>query len=90
MANHPSAERRNRQRIKQTNRNRSIKSSTRTALRKARAALAAGDVKLAETLVRDVESRLDRATTKGVLHRKAASRVKSRLSTQLHKLSTAS
>ncbi len=89
MANHPSAERRNRQRIKRAARNRTVKSGTRTALRKARAALAAGDVKLAETLVHSVEGQLDRAASKGVIHSKAASRVKARLHTQLHKLSNA-
>lgn len=90
MANHPSAARRNRQRIKQAARNRNVKSSTRSALRKARAALAAGDTKLAETLVREVECKLDRAASKGVIHDKAASRVKSRLYTQLGKLTSAS
>ena len=89
MANHPSAARRNRQRIKRAARNRTVKSGTRTALRKARAALTAGDVNLAETLVHSVESQLDRAASKGVIHSKAASRVKARLNTQLHKLSTA-
>ena len=89
MANHPSAERRNRQRIKRTARNRNIKTSTRTALKKARAALAAGDPKLADTLVREVESKLDGAASKGVIHSKAASRVKSRLYTQLSRLNKA-
>ena len=89
MANHPSAERRNRQRIKRTARNRNMKSSTRTALKKARAALAAGDTKLADALVREVEGKLDRAASKGVVHPKAASRVKSRLYTQLNKLASA-
>ena len=90
MANHPSAERRNRQRIKRTARNRNIKSSTRSALRKARAALAEGDVKRAETLVRAVESKLDGAASKGVYHSKTASRVKSRLYTQLARLNKSS
>lgn len=89
MANHPSAERRNRQRIKQAARNRTVKSATRSALRKARAALASGDTKLAESLVRHVEGQLDRAASKGVIHNKAASRVKSRLYTQLSKIAAA-
>lgn len=89
MANHPSAERRNRQRIKRTARNRIIKGSARTALKRARSALAAGDVKLAESLVREVEGKLDRAASKGVIHSKSASRVKSRLNSQLHKLTKA-
>jgi small subunit ribosomal protein S20 len=87
MANHKSAKRRNRQRIRRTARNRSIKSAARTVLKKARTALAAGDAKTAEALVREVESSLDRGASKGVLHPRAASRVKARLHTQLSKLS---
>lgn len=86
MANHASAERRNRQRITRTAHNRSIKSDTRTIVKKARTALASGDSSLAKTLVRQVESRLDKAAGKGVLSAKAASRVVSRLNQQLHKL----
>ena len=86
MANHPSAERRNRQRITRAARNRSIKSSTRTALRKAREALASGDVARAEVLARAAETQLDHAASKGIVHPKAASRVKGRLYSQLHKL----
>jgi small subunit ribosomal protein S20 len=86
MANHPSAERRNRQRVTRTARNRSIKSAARSALRKARTALASGDATLASSLVRHVESQLDRAASKGAIHDKVASRVKSRLYSQLNKL----
>ena len=43
MANHPSAEKRNRQRITRTDRNRAATSALRTTLKKARAAVAAGD-----------------------------------------------
>jgi small subunit ribosomal protein S20 len=86
MANHPSAQRRNRQRIKRTARNRAISRTTRTALKKARAALAAGETAQAEALVRAVESKIDSASSKGVVHRRAASRVKSRLYAQLSKL----
>lgn len=89
MANHASAERRNRQRIKRTARNRAVKSETRTTVKKARAALASGDSALAKTLVHKVESSLDKAAAKGVVHHKAASRVISRLHQQLHKLASA-
>ena len=89
MANHPSAERRNRQRIARAARNRSVKSTTRSVLRKAREALGSGDAKLAESLVRTAESQLDHAASKGVVHCKAAARVKARLYSQLHKLTSA-
>ncbi len=83
MANHPSAERRNRQRIKKTARNRSIKSSVRTELKKARAAIQSG-VEDVQALVRTVESKLDKAATKGVMHARSVARAKARLYRRLH------
>jgi len=83
MANHPSAERRNRQRIKRTARNRSVKSAMRTEVRKARTAI--GEDKAdAAALVMAVVSKVDRAASKGIIHPRAASRTKSRLARQLH------
>jgi small subunit ribosomal protein S20 len=81
MANHPSAEKRNRQRIKRTRRNRSIKGATRTIVGKARAAVGSGE-KTAAALVLAAVRALDRAASKGVIHRKKASRTKSRLARQ--------
>ena len=51
MANHPSAEKRNRQRIVRTERNRALKSALRTTIKKARAAVGAGSAKDAKPLV---------------------------------------
>ena len=79
MANHPSAEKRNRQRIVRTERNRALKSALRTTVKKARAAISAGDVKLAKPLVAAAESALARAASKGVIAKKSASRVTARL-----------
>ena len=84
MANIKSAEKRNRQRLKAEAANRIVRGSTRTALKKARQAIAAGDPNAAE-LVRAAESALDRAATKGVLHPNNASRRKSRLYVALNK-----
>lgn len=78
MANIKSAEKRNRQRITREARNRVVRGSTRTALKKARVAIANGDANAAE-LVRNAESALDRAATKGMLHQNNAARRKSRL-----------
>ena len=78
MANIKSAEKRNRQRLKAEATNRVVRGSTRTAIKKARQAIAAGDPNAAE-LVRAAESALDRAATKGVIHSNNASRRKSRL-----------
>ena len=84
MANHPSAEKRNRQRITRTVRNRAIKSSLRTTLKKARSAVAAGD-KSAGELVLLAEKALARAASKGVLTKKTAGRVTSRIAAAAHK-----
>ncbi|HWM87128.1 MAG TPA: 30S ribosomal protein S20 [Kofleriaceae bacterium] len=79
MANHKSAEKRNRQRPKRQLRNRTALGSMRTALKKARAAL---DTKSAEAtaLIKQAVQQIDKAVTKGVVHRRTASRLISRLS----------
>jgi small subunit ribosomal protein S20 len=89
VANHPSAEKRNRQRIKRTDRNRSIKSSVRTLVKRVRAAIEAKDKDAAKTALVNAESALDKAATKGACHPKAASRTVSRLAAQVGKLAAA-
>ncbi len=86
MANHPSAEKRNRQRIKRTLRNRVARGSVRTAVKQARAAIAAGDGKAAAAPVLDATRALARAAGKGVLHARSAARTTSRLQSQLARL----
>jgi small subunit ribosomal protein S20 len=78
MANHPSAEKRNRQRIVRTERNRALKSALRTTVKKARSAIGAGE-KGAASLVAAAESALARAASKGVIAKKSAARVTARL-----------
>lgn len=84
MANHASAEKRNRQRIKRTARNRAAKSSLRTALKKARTVVKQ-DPAAALASVRTASSELDKAATRGVIPAKRASRLKSRMAAALHK-----
>jgi small subunit ribosomal protein S20 len=79
MANHASAEKRNRQRIKRTARNRAAKSELRTALKKARTALKGAAQGAAATTLNAAQSALDRAAAKGVIPARRASRTKSRL-----------
>lgn len=86
MANHASAEKRNRQRIKRTTRNRSIKSEFRTLVKQVREAIKAGDLQAAKAALTPAVSALDSAVTKGVLHRTTASRKVSRLSAAVHKI----
>lgn len=82
MANHASAVKRNRQRIKRTARNRAAKSELRTQLKKAHTGLT-GEV------LKTAVSALDRAASKGVIPARRASRVKGRLAAALHKAKTA-
>lgn len=78
MANHASAAKRNRQRIKLTTRNRAIKSALRTIVKKARAAATSGADNAAE-LVKSAQSELDKAAKKGVIPSERADRVKGRI-----------
>ena len=86
MANHPSAEKRNRQRIKRSLRNRSVKSAVRTLVKRVRAALESQDTAKAAEALKVAVVALDKAASKGVVHVKSASRQVSRLSAQVHRL----
>jgi len=85
MANHPSAEKRNRQRIESTNRNRAVKSAVRTAVKKARTAIAGGDSKKAADPVKAASQALARAASKGIIPARSASRVTARIEAALAK-----
>lgn len=89
MANHPSAEKRNRQRIVRTARNRAITSSVRTLVKRVRTAIHSKDKAAAETALKAAVVALDKAATKGAFHPKAASRTISRLSSQVHRIEAA-
>ncbi len=78
MANSKSALKRWRQSLVRRDRNRSIKSRTRTSLGKALAAIQ-DDASTAEEAVRTAVSALDKAAQAGVIHENAAARGKSRL-----------
>ena len=78
MAHSKSALKRWRQSVERRDRNRSVKSQTRTLLNKAIVAIET-DPANAEEAVRAAVSALDRAAQKNVIHDNAASRGKSRL-----------
>lgn len=86
MANHPSAEKRNRQRIVRTVRNRAVESTVRSSTKAVRAAIQAGEKAAAQKALQLAISQLGKAATKGVVHRKAASRSVSRLAAAVHKM----
>jgi small subunit ribosomal protein S20 len=74
-----SAKKRLRQNITRRSRNRTVKSSVKTQVRKVREAVAAGDIQQAETEFREAAKKLDRAGAHRVIHANKASRTKSRL-----------
>lgn len=88
MANHKSAIKRIRTSERRRIRNRLVVSSTRTAVKRARAATEVGSNSTAarETIVHAIRA-LDKAATKGIIHKNNAARRKSRLMKRLNALS---
>lgn len=60
-------------------RNKAVKSSVKTAIRKFREAADAGDVEKATSLAREAARQLDKAASKGVIHKNQAANKKSAL-----------
>lgn len=83
MAHSPSAIKRHRQSLRRRERNQARISEARSAVRRAREAIAAGSTDDAQEAVRAAASVLDRAARKGALHPNNASRRKARLARQL-------
>lgn len=69
-----------------TLRNAAAKSALRTSIKKFEAAVAAGDAN-APVLLKQACRSLDKAVTKGLLHKNNAARKKSRLTKKLNKVS---
>jgi len=72
---------------KRRRRNQSVKSSLKTAIRKAREATEAGDTAKAQELARAASRQLDKAVSKGVIHANQAANKKSALAKKVNKLS---
>jgi small subunit ribosomal protein S20 len=85
MPTHKSAEKRVRQTERRRTRNRQVVSATRTYVKKVRAAIATGTSEEVSTLLKDAVKALDKAVTKGVINRNAASRKISRLTLAANK-----
>lgn len=88
MANTKSARKAIRVSERRTARNKPIRSATKTFLRRAEAAIAAG-TEGAEASVIKAVSMLDKAATKGVIHSNNAARHKSRLMKKLNRVAAA-
>ena len=84
MPNHKSAEKRVRQSERRRNINRHNRTKLRTAVKKLRSALSGTDKSQATGLLPMTVSEIDKAVQKGVLHRNAAARHKSRLTARVN------
>ena len=67
-------------------RNKSVRSATRTEIRKFREAVESGDKAAAEAQLRVASRKLDKAVTKGVFHRNSAANKKSNMARALNKM----
>ena len=77
MANIKSQIKRNKQNEKARLRNKAVKSSLRTSVRKFREAADSGDVDAAAQALRAASRQLDKAVSKGVIHKNQAANRKS-------------
>jgi small subunit ribosomal protein S20 len=77
VANIKSQIKRNRQNEAAHERNKSVRSALKTAVRRFHEAVEAGDVEKAKTLAADAGKKLDKAASKGVIHANQAANRKS-------------
>ena len=85
MANHKQAAKRNRQRIKRRQQNLLHLSKMRTFIKRVRNHLKDGDASAAAEALPSALSAIDRAASRGVVHRNTASRYASRLTVAVNK-----
>jgi len=86
LANHKSAVKRSRQNAVRNARNTHIRSTMRTFVKQVREAVAAGDASAARVALEKAVPFIDKAASKGVIHKATASRKISRLSRLVHNL----
>ena len=79
MASHASALKAHRQSLENREHNRQFRSRLRNALRSIRTAIDGDDLSGARAALKQTISLIDRMASKGIIHRNAASRYKSRL-----------
>jgi small subunit ribosomal protein S20 len=83
VAQHASALKAHRQSIKNREHNRQFRSRLRSALRNIRTAIDKNDLTGAKNALRQTISLIDKMASKGIIHRNAAGRYKSRIQTRL-------
>jgi small subunit ribosomal protein S20 len=82
VANIKSQIKRNKTNVKATDRNRAVRSEVKTSVRQAREAIKVGDKSLAANAVTLASRKLDKAVSKGVVHKNNAANRKSALAKQ--------
>jgi small subunit ribosomal protein S20 len=88
VANIKSQIKRNRQNEKRRLRNKSVKSALKTAVRKFNEASSTGDNEQAQALMREASRKLDKAVSKGVIHKNQAANRKSAIAKRLQALAS--
>ncbi|WP_022893312.1 30S ribosomal protein S20 [Agromyces subbeticus] len=83
MANIKSQIKRIRTNLKAQERNKAVKSELKTVIRLAKDAITAGDKEQATTALRAATRKLDKAASKGVIHKNQAANRKSALAKQV-------
>ncbi len=89
MANSAQARKRARQADKQRGHNASLRSALRTAIKRVRKAIEAGDKNAAQGVFAESVAVIDRIADKKIIHKNKAARHKSRLSAQIKALAAA-
>ena len=78
---------RHRQNLKRRERNTIVKSDLKTQVKKITAVIENKDVEAAEEVLKETESKLKKAASKGVMHKKTAARRTGRLAKRVSRLS---
>jgi small subunit ribosomal protein S20 len=79
VATHASALKAHRQSLKNREHNRQFRARLRNALREVRGAISSNDLAAAKTALQQTISLIDKMASKGIIHKNAAGRYKSRL-----------
>ena len=79
MANIKSQIKRNKQNDRRAEKNKAVRTALKTSTKKVRLALAEGDAEAAQQRAAEAARALDKAASKGVVHKRTAARRKSRL-----------
>jgi small subunit ribosomal protein S20 len=86
MANIKSQIKRNRQNVKRAEKNKAVRTALKTSTKKVRTAVADGDAEAATAQALETARALDKAASKGIVHKRTAARRKSRLTKAANKV----